>query len=310
MILALLLAASSAGCGQTPPTGGGAGTVKTWTNTVADGDGTSRSFDVEVPSGYSNSTPVSLIFVFHQAGGTSAGAAGWGFATAAGNNAIVVEPQGLLFQGSGPGWDGACVSGGPALPGFSAGTARDVRWVDSLITWATSNYCIDLDRVYAAGFSWGGDFATALACCRGDKFASVAVASATDEFTVAGTSDYTKYLNYVCGAPASVYYTHDASDADVNYPTPDFPTSRTLYRTNLGCSTSFTTSGSCNTYQGCQTGRSFVDCGYTSLGHARPPTWAADVWAYFQGQPRAPSSTQGRPPFGRRAPPRPARPTP
>jgi pimeloyl-ACP methyl ester carboxylesterase len=45
------------------------------------------------------------------------------------------------------------------------------------------SYCIDTERVFAAGGSWGGDVVIALACHRGDKLRAVEVNSSGDEYT-------------------------------------------------------------------------------------------------------------------------------
>lgn len=43
----------------------------------------------------------------------------------------------------------------------------DVDFVDQLITSLSSSYNIDQDRIYAAGFSYGGLFVHDLACALG-----------------------------------------------------------------------------------------------------------------------------------------------
>jgi hypothetical protein len=132
--------------------------------------------------------------------------------------------------------------------------------------------------VFAAGFSWGCDYVTALACCRGTKLRAIAAASCTDEFS--DTTNYQSYTNGSCPAlgPTGVRYTFDPN-GDSAYTKSMFTSTNALFRSWNTCSTSSTQSGSCASFQGCR--QPFLSCGYAGLGHALPPGWNTDTWNFF-----------------------------
>lgn len=254
----------SAGCGLT-----GAQTGDFHLSTT-DGNGTLRDYEVLVPTAYLPTLPLALAFVYHGAGGDEAQAIGFGLQNAPGaaSAAIFVFPQGIDYQNDGVGWDDLC--GG-----------YDMVFFDHMLAALERSYCIDEARVDVAGFSWGCDQVTALACCRGDRLSAVGAASCTDEFASA-TSSRT-YDNLPCpvaqGVP--IRFTHDASGGDAAYPKPLFVTTSELYRSFNGCSNTSTavTPSPCESYSGCT--EPLVECPYPNLGHALPANWGADTWAFF-----------------------------
>lgn len=90
---------------------------------------------------------------------------------------IFVYPDALLRDfgswGSAIGWQL-----GPGAADTNAAGDEDVAFIDAMIEYMKTNYCIDSGRVFVTGQSWGGDFSSALACLRGNVFrASVPVAA-------------------------------------------------------------------------------------------------------------------------------------
>jgi polyhydroxybutyrate depolymerase len=256
----------SSGCGTTPPH------TTNYTGSTTDGNGTTRSYDVYVPLPYSNTTPLALTFAFHGAGGTTKNSEAFAIQNGPGaaSAAIFVFPQGIPFESYGVGWDDTC--GGYDMPFF-----------DHMLDALESSYCIDEARIFAAGFSWGCDFVTALDCCRGDRVRAVSAASCTDEY--GNPDDYTTYDNLACPTKteAAIRFTHDASGGDGAYPAPLFTTTSSLYQSFNGCPAH---SGAlppnvCTTYSGCAS--PFIECPYTGLGHATPSGWGSDTWTFFSG---------------------------
>ena len=139
--------------------------------------GESRTYLMQVPANYQASRAYPLIFVFHGAGGNGRQAYGWGLQNAAGaaDNAIFVYPDAITFQHYGIGWDD-----GP--------DGHDLPFFDGMLKDIEATRCIDTSRVFAAGFSWGGDFVITLACHRGDVIRAVAANSTDDEYN--DTKDY------------------------------------------------------------------------------------------------------------------------
>ena len=238
--------------------------------TTADGQGTVRDFEVIVPSAYDPSTPLALAFVYHGANGNQAGAKAFGLQNAPGAaiSGIFVFPQGINFKTYGVGWDDSC--GG-----------YDMVLFDHMLAAIESTYCIDTRRVFAAGFSWGGDFVTALTCCRGEKLHAVAAGSCSDDFSTA--SDARTYLNLPCPAKnsAAIRFTYDASGEDSGYPAPYFASTKSLSPSFKGCSSSSTAVGPglCRSYAGCA--NLLLECPYRGLGHALPASWPGDTWTFF-----------------------------
>ncbi|RDL31362.1 putative poly(3-hydroxybutyrate) depolymerase [Venustampulla echinocandica] len=144
--------ASSVGCGkdlppsQQPP---GGPSHKTDFNQT---DGTARIYRIHIPSNYTKDTPVPLIFSFHGHGDTAKHQEDLSqFSNESFNpNAIAVYPQGLKDA-----WQGAPY----AKPGVN-----DIGFVQDMIDYFSSRYCIDTTRIYAAGKSNGGGFTSTLAC--------------------------------------------------------------------------------------------------------------------------------------------------
>lgn len=81
-------------------------------------------------------------------------------------NVIVVYPQGSCLDGV-PHWNAA-------LPGpDNKSTTDDLGFVEALIGQLSEDYHIDLDRVYACGYSNGGMMAYALACYNSNLIAAI-----------------------------------------------------------------------------------------------------------------------------------------
>lgn len=236
---------------------------------TTDGRGSARDYEVLVPATYKPGVPLAVTFHFHGAGGTEAGAKNDGLqnAPSAAASSIFVFPQGVQFGNYGVGWDDSC-------------SGYDVVFFDNMLADLQAKYCIDPNRLYVSGFSWGCDFVTGLLCCRGNRLRGAAAASCSDEFS--DSANYQTYANYPCPAAnaAAIRFTHDAN-GDGAYTAQQFASTGQLYRSLSSCSaTSSPTSPSpCVSYQGCK--NSVIECRYNGLGHGLPPNWASDTWSFF-----------------------------
>jgi poly(3-hydroxybutyrate) depolymerase len=245
---------------------------------TTDGDQRYRTFLVEVPAVYNPSHGYSLNFVFHGAGGNSSQSYSWGLqnATGASENGIFVFPDGIEYLHYGVGWD-------------DTKTGYDMPFFDNMIKVLEADFCVNRARIFVAGFSWGGDFVTALVCSRGNVIRAAVANSTTDEFR-----DVSKYYTYQ-GLPCSttvhpaLRFGH-AVGGDAAYPAPRFASTSQLYRYLNSCSSasssvrSSTSVMSCVAYKSCT--KEFIECSFhSSIGHALPPNWAMDTWAFFQGFP-------------------------
>jgi len=236
--------------------------------------GALRTYLMQVPANYQASRAYPLIFVFHGAGGNGRQAYGWGLQNAAGaaDNAIFVFPDAIAFQQFGIGWDD-----GP--------DGHDLPFFDGMLNDIEASRCIDESRVFAAGFSWGGDFTVTLACHRGDLIRAVAANSTDDEFK--DTANFMTYQGLPCRAHRHppVRFEH-AQGGDKEYPPPDFATTSKLFQYLNSCAGGASTpksgssAASCVSYQSCAS--DYTECIFDArIGHTLPPNWAADTWAFF-----------------------------
>jgi poly(3-hydroxybutyrate) depolymerase len=261
---------ASGGCGSQ-----GKHLTGVFRQTTTDGKQRSRTMLIQVPTNYDSAKPYALYFVFHAAGGNASQSFSWGLQTVpgAGASGIFVFPEGIAYQNEGVGWD-------------DTRNGYDMPLFDNMVKDLQAEFCIDTSRVFAAGFSWGGDFVTALACLRGSVIRAAAANSTTDEYK--DKNNYLTYQNLPCPATAhpAVRFEH-AVGGDPQYPPPFFATTSKLYQHLNGCaatSANVTAASSpiksCAAYDSCKS--PLLECSFNAnLGHALPPNWAADTWAFF-----------------------------
>ncbi|MDB4991605.1 MAG: hypothetical protein JWN04_6783 [Myxococcaceae bacterium] len=127
--------------------------------------GLDRTYSFYVPASYDPARAYPLIFRFHGHGGSGA-SGGLEIEQASAGGALIISPDGLLAANqTDRTWD-------------PASEAADLAYFDRLLDWAATRYCVDLDRVYAYGFSAGGGMAQRLACRRGDALRAVGTIAA------------------------------------------------------------------------------------------------------------------------------------
>jgi poly(3-hydroxybutyrate) depolymerase len=282
----------SAGCGKTGQTTG------VLDLTISDGKTLDRSYRLMVPINYNAQIPLPIVMVFHGLGGSSEAAIGFGIQNAPGASAsaIFVYPQGSVYTGT---KEDAQVIG--QVGWFDQCDSVDMTFVKNILASIEANYCVDQKRIFAAGFSWGCDFVTALNCCEGTLLRGISAASCTDEYNkgvVPNAKDPNYYLNYynldsvgICRGKgsAAIRFTHDSSGGDAGYVAPSFTHTSHLYRSMNSCSntsiavdpTTLTplSSSVCSSFNGCAS--TFVECSYRNLGHALPANWGRDTWQFF-----------------------------
>ncbi len=175
---------ASGGCGQVPPHG--AGRVALTLDAGPEGDGT-RGFYLSVPAGYDPDVPSALVVGYP---GTN-----WlgeqvqpylGLESVEPqSNEIFVYPDPLWHDFAGWGNLGGWILGPYAQP---ADGNEDLVFTEALLDWVEANYCVDTERVFATGHSWGGDMAQVVSCFLGERFtASVPVAANRPYWFEAGT---------------------------------------------------------------------------------------------------------------------------
>ena len=147
---------------------------KTWDQEVETltHDSLVREYVLYIPSNYDESITYPLMLNFHGFGGEAGQYISYADmrSLADTENFILVYPQGTLSSGF-PHWN-------PSLPSSdNKSDVDDLGFVEALIRELSSNYNIDLERVYACGFSNGGMMAYGLAQHKSELIAGIASVS-------------------------------------------------------------------------------------------------------------------------------------
>ena len=166
-------------------------------------DGLLREYSIYVPESYDGTTNFPLLFNLHGGGGTIAFHIGIADMSPIADTAnfIVVYPQARPDPS-----DGNSFNWIAKVPG----TFDDVSFFSSLIDTIASNYQIDQNRIYACGYSLGGDMSFELACKLNSRIAAIAPVARTMQanpnsfcspvhptgvLTILGTDDITSPYN-------------------------------------------------------------------------------------------------------------------
>ena len=154
-----------------------------------------------VPNSYNTANAVPVVFNFHGFGGSASQYMMEADmrSEAESGTFILVYPQGSCLDGSSH-WN-PCPSGGD-----NKSSADDLGFVELMITEISSQYSIDSERMYAAGYSNGGMMAYGLATHKSDLIAAAAAVSGA-MLECSGTIQH----------PMPVVHLHGTSDAVIPY---------------------------------------------------------------------------------------------
>ncbi len=135
-------------------------------------DGLTREYSIYIPASYDGTTNFPLLFNLHGGGGTNSA---WQVTSdmrpiADTADFILVYPQARPDPS-----DGNSFNWIPKVPG----TFDDVPFFSSLIDTIASNYQIDQNRIYACGYSLGGDMTFELGCKLNNRIAAIAPVART-----------------------------------------------------------------------------------------------------------------------------------
>lgn len=242
----------SAGCGSANP-------LKTGTFTESI-NGTNRRWMVDVPANYDPQKPYRLIFVWHPLGGSGSQVVSGGFnglKTLSQNSAIFATADGLMGSNnetSGTGWWNA--NGG------------DMKLVQAMLDKINAGLCIDQERIFSTGFSFGGMMSYTLPF-EFDVFRAIAPCSGK-----VGVIDYTTKFT----RPIPILAFHGNNDTFVLTSLGKQFFDRYATRNQCGTQTRAVTPNGCSEYQGCAASSTW--CLFNG-GHVTWSEQPAAIWKFF-----------------------------
>lgn len=216
-------------------------------------DGTEREYIVALPDGYDSSEPYKLVFAWHYLGGTASGIARSGY------YGLERRSQGGTIFVAAQGIDNAWPNTG----------GRDVAFTRAMLDFMRSSYCIDDDRIFSTGFSYGGIMSNTVGCQLGDEFRAIAPMSGSGPRSFRGTS---------CTGQVAAWISHGNSDTVVSFSSGEG--SRDHWVSANGCGSETTPVGECVAYEGCDDGYPVHWCEYSG-GHTQPRFAPDAIWEFF-----------------------------
>jgi poly(3-hydroxybutyrate) depolymerase len=226
--------------------------------------GTMREYILKLPDNYDPEHPYKLIFGFHARGGNATQVAGsgnndyYGLYSRSEGSAIFVSPEGLDA-------------------GWRNDDGRDIDFVKALIALFDSKLCIDHQRIFSTGFSFGGMMSDAIGCAMADVFRAIAPmagAIPNPEHPYSGCDEVNMH-------PIAVWMAHGTSDTVV--PIEDGKDALNLFlaRAECGTQTMPVSPSPCVAYQGCNPDYPIHFCEFSG-GHSVPSFAAQGIWAFFE----------------------------
>jgi polyhydroxybutyrate depolymerase len=192
ILLAALITTTSCGADETSSRSQGCGrTAPAALPASIQIGGHTREFISVVPESYDSEVAHRLIFAFH--GRTTPNSRVRKYYRIEQNSrkpTIFVYPAGLIAADGKYSWYES---------GNSRGQLRDFAFFDALLESFSTDYCIDLDQIFAVGHSLGASFANSLGCARGSAIRGVG--------TVAG-----RIWDIKCSGPAAAMIIHNPGD--------------------------------------------------------------------------------------------------
>ena len=263
------LPTGSAGCGATQSPASGVYNI--------DVNGTTREFHIVLPDEYNANTRHKLIFVWHGLGGTAEAAVELGLFGLLDQNdgsAIFVAGQGLSEPSS-------LNPDEPGRSGWQNRDGKDVSFARALIAKMRTDYCIDNERVFSTGWSFGGIMTNRLGCELKDELRAIApvMGQGPEVWNQTDCSRLREVAQCVDGQVA-VWLTHGTADNTVPYCTGE--RSRDYWQAQNGCGAASTPVGEngCVEYADCDPNNPVVWC-QTDFGHRVPPFAGEEIWRFF-----------------------------
>lgn len=228
--------------------------------------GKSRSYTLVVPASYAPEISQPLVYVLHGHGGSGAQArASFDLEGPSAGKALFLYPDGL-----GGGWD----------LDSETGKNRDVAFFDAMLAQVQSEYCVDLHRVFLAGFSNGAYMANQIACRRAERVRAVVTHSGGGPYDNTAGAKYDDHGHLECAKPVGSLVIHGTADGTV---VPGEGQKSIDHWTAANhCGAAAAPSGPCATYAGCT--HPVIACKVHGLGHSVWGEAPKRAWAFFDSQ--------------------------
>ena len=216
--------------------------------------GETRSYGVLVPAGLDGSTRPALVIAFHGLGGNGRQIRAYlGLEEQAGADAIHVYPDGLPRDAAG---------------GRTAWDSADLALFDAIVADVSARYCVDPQRIFVVGHSYGAYMTNLVGCARGDVVAGIA--------PVSGGA-----FGSGCRGAVPAWIAHGTSDATV--PESEGVAAREAWRMRNGCGETETpvSPSPCVAYDCADAPVQW--CAFDG-GHFPLPSFTRDaIWSFFTG---------------------------
>jgi polyhydroxybutyrate depolymerase len=225
----------------------------------------SREYYLILPPNYDPSRPYPVVIMLHGMIATAEMALSW-FKEIPTNmpDAIYIAPQGLKHAETGGGANGREVTGWANVDG------EDIQFMKDLLSSTQRDYCVDTQRAFAVGFSYGAMFSYAIGCELGGMFRAIAPMSGA---LLSGCN--------LSGKPIAMWGSHGTSDSLVPIASGRQARDKILQQSHCGTGTAPVEPSPCVAYQGCDRGYPVTWCEWDG-DHDRPPFGNTAVAAFFK----------------------------
>lgn len=237
----------SGACGSAPRLTSGRHTINV--------GGLNREYVLDIPNNYNMNNPYRLVFGWHWRGGSANDVVGqgyYGLKSLSNGSAIFVAPDRA-----------------PGTDGWTNTNGRDMDFLRAMLDQLKGSLCIDENRIFSAGWSYGGMMSFAVGREMADTFRAIAPVSG---------ALWTPYSD--SGLPMAAWIAHGTSDNVVGHNAG--VEARDLFVSANSCSNTTVPiqPSPCVEYQGCASGHPVVWCSFNG-GHTTPSFYSSAVWNFF-----------------------------
>jgi len=215
-----------------------------------------RTYYMFVPAGYNSQVPQRLVLGFH----------GSNFTGRMMRTYLDLERAPLVDRTIFVYPDGA----NAATAWDLAENSRDMAFFDALVAQMEAQYCVDRDRIFATGQSFGALMTNAVGCFKGDVLRAIALAAGSGPRSTARCKD-----------KVAAWLTHGMDDDSVPFTSGE--ASRDYWVMANGCTTTTVVGDpmQCLNYQGCMPGYPVIWCPHVNDAGHQIPSFGRDAMRKF-----------------------------